>query len=283
VFIRDIDELKNAGSMNGMGSLNLAKEIEEDHNNQHKLVQACIRSTMVVEPGPRGEFIYAGRGEGPLARTLTEFTPGELAGQSLDALYGDATPHGVRKLLSDALKEHEPLSCDILSYTKSKQPWWRHMLVIPIPDDCFLMFNVNVTRLKRYVGPYTIGVSVGRGSFGTVRVAKHKDTGKIVALKKVDATDARIQKLVDLEIKIQTALVAPCVVQLIDVMKAGSSVFMAMEFARGGSIFESVVGAGGITESRAAALFTQIVTSVQFCHSKSVRGLARICLKSFHS
>jgi hypothetical protein len=47
-----------------------------------------------------------------------------------------------------------------------------------------------------------------------VKVAQNMDSGAIVALKKVDATNPRIEKLVDLEVKIQRALVDPCVIQV---------------------------------------------------------------------
>jgi hypothetical protein len=251
IFIRDIDELKDTTEHASLGA-KFVEGMEEDHREQHRLVQMSIRSTLVLQPGTganAGVFTYASRGEGKLSGTLTEYNTGNLAGLGLDALYGEATAMGDRKQLADALKEHEPLSCDILSYTKTKEPWWRHMLVVPIAGDCFLTFNVNCTRARRcgptapyialtpctggarhtpfrckpradcfrpcrYVGRYQLGTSVGRGSFGTVKVAQNMDSGAIVALKKVDATNPRIEKLVDLEVKIQRALVDPCVIQV---------------------------------------------------------------------
>ena len=47
------------------------------------------------------------------------------------------------------MQDHEPLSCDIMCYTTDNEPWWRHMLAIPIECGAFLTFNVPVTRAKR--------------------------------------------------------------------------------------------------------------------------------------
>ena len=47
------------------------------------------------------------------------------------------------------MQDHEPLSCDIMCYTTDNEPWWRHMLAIPIECGAFLTFNVPVTSAKR--------------------------------------------------------------------------------------------------------------------------------------
>jgi len=72
-----------------------------------------------------------------------------------------------------------------------------------------------------------LGNDIGRGSFGTVKLAKHKVNGTIVAIKRInDVDDARTRKLVDLEIEMQGRLKHPLIAELYEVMKVDKMVFM---------------------------------------------------------
>jgi serine/threonine protein kinase len=169
------------------------------------------------------------------------------------------------------MQDHEPLSCDIMCYTKDGKPWWRHMLAIPIVCGAFLTFNVNTTRKNRYVGQYLIGHNIGRGSFGTVKLGRNKKTGQVVALKRInDVSDPRTRKLVELEIEIQSHLKSDMICELFEVLKVDNMVFMVMAHCAGGSVFDKLVSKGGVSESRARAIFRQMVASVNFCHQNCV-------------
>lgn len=75
---------------------------------------------------------------------------------------------------------------------------------------------------NRYVGPYHIGCTFGRGSFGSVKVARHNDTGAVVALKRIKVEDAVTKKLVELEIKLQRAVESPYAAKLYEVWRTQS-------------------------------------------------------------
>ena len=82
-------------------------------------------------------------------------------------------------------------------------------------------------RARRYIGKYLLGNDIGRGSFGTVKLAKHKVNGTVVAIKRInDVDDARTRKLVDLEIEMQGRLKHPLIAELYEVMKVDKMVFM---------------------------------------------------------
>ena len=90
------------------------------------------------------------------------------------------------------------------------------------------VFRSRINRVScRYIGKYLLGNDIGRGSFGTVKLAKHKVNGTIVAIKRInDVDDARTRKLVDLEIEMQGRLKHPLIAELYEVMKVDKMVFM---------------------------------------------------------
>ncbi len=90
------------------------------------------------------------------------------------------------------------------------------------------VFRSRINRAScRYIGKYLLGNDIGRGSFGTVKLAKHKVNGTIVAIKRInDVDDARTRKLVDLEIEMQGRLKHPLIAELYEVMKVDKMVFM---------------------------------------------------------
>eukprot|EP01045_Picozoa_sp_COSAG04_P016285 COSAG04_NODE_1346_length_7137_cov_620.694231_4_plen_146_part_00 len=91
-----------------------------------------------------------------------------------------------------------------------------------------MFFSSRLNRAScRYIGKYLLGNDIGRGSFGTVKLAKHKVNGTIVAIKRInDVDDARTRKLVDLEIEMQGRLKHPLIAELYEVMKVDKMVFM---------------------------------------------------------
>jgi serine/threonine protein kinase len=272
-FIRDISELRSEQHRALVGET-LFVELREDHQEQTRVVKQALMNTMIVEPNKSSShhsFKFTRVGEGPGVSALTGFDMGELHACDMGDLYGPGTTESDRRLLERAMQDHEPLSCDIMCYNKDGRPWWRHMLAIPIVCGAFLTFNVNVTRKNRYVGHYLIGHNIGRGSFGTVKLGKHKQTGKVVAIKRInDVSDPRTRKLVDLEIELQSRLKTDLTCQLHEVLKVENMVFMVMDHCAGGSVFDKLVSKGGVDEPTARPLFTQLVQAVQFCHDNRI-------------
>ena len=64
------------------------------------------------------------------------------------------------------------------------------MLAVPTTGGGFITFNVNISMPLRTVGPYQLGKTVGRGSFGSVKVSRHVSTGRIVAIKMIQPKKA---------------------------------------------------------------------------------------------
>eukprot|EP01051_Picozoa_sp_SAG22_P016073 SAG22_NODE_2202_length_2843_cov_2.716108_2_plen_136_part_00 len=129
---------------------------------QTTILQSSLRNTLVLEPNASRSFNIAPFGIGSGVKTLTGYSVDELSGQTMNTLYGKHTSKTDRGILERALQEHEPLSCDILCYTKDQQPWWRHMLAIPTAGGGFVTFNMNITQADRCATTIAANHIVGR-------------------------------------------------------------------------------------------------------------------------
>lgn len=124
------------------------------------------------------------------------------------------------------------------------------------------------------VGPYELGATLGRGNYGLVKLAVHRETGEQSAIKIVkkemleDDGDSNVD--IKREIGIMKALDHPNIVSLKDVLYSPKRVFMVMELVRGGELFESIVKNGKQDEDVARKYFQQLIDAVHYCHHRGV-------------
>lgn len=105
------------------------------------------------------------------------------------------------------------------------------------------------------VGNYKLGRDLGKGTFGKVRVGTHLLTDEKVAVKileKDKIVDTNDVDRVSREIHILKVLRHPVVVQLYEIIESENELFMIMEYARGGELFEFIVSHKRVREKEAA-------------------------------
>ncbi|XP_022242809.1 MAP/microtubule affinity-regulating kinase 3-like isoform X2 [Limulus polyphemus] len=123
-----------------------------------------------------------------------------------------------------------------------------------------------------HVGRYRLLKTIGKGNFAKVKLAEHLPTGKEVAIKIIDKTQlnpSSLQKIYR-EVKIMKMLDHPNVVKLYQVIETEKTLYLVMEYASGGELFDYLVAHGRMKEKESRAKFRQIVSAVQYCHQKKI-------------
>ncbi|XP_057199269.1 serine/threonine-protein kinase MARK1 isoform X2 [Triplophysa rosa] len=123
-----------------------------------------------------------------------------------------------------------------------------------------------------HIGNYRLLKTIGKGNFAKVKLARHVLTGREVAVKIIDKTQLNptsLQKLFR-EVRIMKVLGHPNIVKLFEVIETEKTLYLIMEYASGGEVFDYLVAHGRMKEKEARAKFRQIVSAVQYCHQKRI-------------
>jgi len=135
---------------------------------------------------------------------------------------------------------------------------------------------------SRSVGNYLLGRTLGSGMSGKVKMCTHMTTGDKVALKCIDRTTLNARQFANLEREISAmrSLEHPNILRLYDFemsaiypRKRGGSreiVWLALELAPGGELFDFLMYTGGFEEQIAASYFNQLLGALATAHSLGI-------------
>ncbi|XP_066550972.1 MAP/microtubule affinity-regulating kinase 3a isoform X8 [Amia ocellicauda] len=130
----------------------------------------------------------------------------------------------------------------------------------------------SIADEQPHIGNYRLLKTIGKGNFAKVKLARHILTGREVAIKIIDKTQLNptsLQKLFR-EVRIMKILNHPNIVKLFEVIETEKTLYLVMEYASGGEVFDYLVAHGRMKEKEARAKFRQIVSAVQYCHQKHI-------------
>lgn len=119
---------------------------------------------------------------------------------------------------------------------------------------------------------YEMGRMLGQGTFAKVYHAKNIVTGQSVAIKVIDKKKVLREGMIDhikREIFVMRPVRHPDVVHLYEVMATKAKVYLAMEYLKGGELFNKVAK-GKLKEDAARRYFQQLITAVDYCHSRGI-------------
>ena len=120
---------------------------------------------------------------------------------------------------------------------------------------------------------YKVGEEIGAGAQATVYRATHKKTGSKVAIKIIENNwleDDEVYEALRMEIALLRQLKHPHVVQILEVVRDASSLFLVQECLGGGELFDQLLAKGPFKEDYALAIFAQVALGVDYMHSLDV-------------
>ncbi|ESQ56145.1 hypothetical protein EUTSA_v10025228mg [Eutrema salsugineum] len=131
--------------------------------------------------------------------------------------------------------------------------------------------NLTGTTL---LGKYELGRRLGSGSFAKVHVARSIETGELVAVKIIDkkkTEEAGMGPRIIREIEAMRRLHHhPNVLKIHEVMATKTKIYLVVELATGGELFEKILRFGRLNEPAARRYFQQLASALTFCHRDGI-------------
>jgi len=119
---------------------------------------------------------------------------------------------------------------------------------------------------------YELKKIIGRGAFSVVKEGIRKASGKKYAVKCISKKliDKKELSLLEREIDIMKKLQHPNIIQLMEVIDTADSLFLVLEFASGGELFDAIVNKGSYSEADAAKIIKQILAAILYVHNHGI-------------
>ncbi|KAL5806766.1 hypothetical protein ACOSQ4_029499 [Xanthoceras sorbifolium] len=130
------------------------------------------------------------------------------------------------------------------------------------------MENKGTILMQRY----ELGKLLGQGTFAKVHHARNLISGMSVAVKIIDKEKVLKVGMIDQikrEISVMRLVRHPNVVELYEVMASKTKIYFVMEYVKGGELFNKVAK-GKLKEDAARKYFQQLISAVDYCHSRGV-------------
>ncbi|CAL5198639.1 unnamed protein product [Lathyrus oleraceus] len=128
-------------------------------------------------------------------------------------------------------------------------------------------------KVRRKIGKYEVGRTIGEGTFAKVKFAKHSDTGESVAIKvmaKSTILKHRMVEQIKREISIMKIVRHPNIVRLHEVLASETKIYIILEFVMGGELYDQIVQQVKLSENESKRYFQQLIDAVAHCHKKGV-------------
>ncbi|KAI9485501.1 MAG: kinase-like domain-containing protein [Benjaminiella poitrasii] len=113
------------------------------------------------------------------------------------------------------------------------------------------------------VGCYTLGETIGKGSYGKVKLGMHKLTRRRVAIKQINKQHAHLMAR---EIHHHRQLHHPNIVSLYEILSTETNIYIVSEHCAHGDLFDALSRHGRFDEFQVRSWFLQLLDAIQYCH-----------------
>ena len=137
------------------------------------------------------------------------------------------------------------------------------------PDVLIHKENIISHKTSNITKEYTFGKVIGTGSYGQVRLAVHKLTKQVRAVKIIQKAKVNIKALLN-EINILSKLSHPNIMQIFEVFDDNTNVYIVSEYCKGGELFDIISTKGSFTEKDACVIMKQLMSAICYSHQNNI-------------
>ncbi|RXN00823.1 Serine/threonine-protein kinase H1 [Acipenser ruthenus] len=119
-------------------------------------------------------------------------------------------------------------------------------------------------------GRYDIKALIGRGSFSRVVRVEHRATKQPFAIKMIETKAKEGREVCESELRVLRRVSHCNIIQLIEVLESQECVYMVMELATGGELFDRIIAKGSFTERDATQVLQMVLDGVKYLHSLGI-------------
>ncbi|TSK13491.1 NUAK family SNF1-like kinase 1 [Bagarius yarrelli] len=133
---------------------------------------------------------------------------------------------------------------------------------------------------------YELLETLGRGTYGKVKKAIERHSGRVVAIKSIKKEKIKDeQDMVHIrrEIEIMSSLRHPHIISIYEVFENKDKIVIVMEYASKGELYDYISERRRLTERETRHFFRQIVSAVHYCHKVSLGDLGASGSSSFRT
>ncbi|OHT01316.1 CAMK family protein kinase [Tritrichomonas foetus] len=126
--------------------------------------------------------------------------------------------------------------------------------------------------MPKTVGDYKILRTLGEGAFSKVKQAVNTKNNQVYAMKIIDnnlVKQNNMENQLKREIKVMSQMDHPGLIKLHAVMHSSKNIFLVLDLAEGGELFNKLAQDGPLPESIARSYFQQLIDALDYMHSRN--------------
>lgn len=126
--------------------------------------------------------------------------------------------------------------------------------------------------MPKIVGDYKLIKTLGEGSFSKVKLVENIKTNEQFAMKIIDqqlVKENKMENQLKREINVMLKMNHPGLIKLHGVMHSKKNIFLVLDLAQGGELFNKLAQDGPLEENLARKYFQQLIDALDYMHSKN--------------
>lgn len=127
-------------------------------------------------------------------------------------------------------------------------------------------YRVNID--PRVTAKYDIKALIGRGGFSRVVRVENRTSRQPYAIKMIDIIQGK--DVFEAELSVLRRVRHRFVIQLVEVFESRDKVYMVMELATGGELFDRIIAKGSFTERDAIRVTKMVMEGLKYLHSLGI-------------